>query len=140
MVVGRAENPDSYGAASHGLGPGGFLDIWYTIQQTNVVLIGNVDNRDSHCVASVLEWSGLCGVSKLQHVHPNASAQRADFCCSCHHTSPSRLSFALATILTMNARRSQRTQPLSGVGSSLNASEDLRVEGIDFAPIVNENQ
>ena len=42
-------------------------------------------------------------------------------------------------VLTMNARRFQRTHPLSGMGSSLNASKDNGVGVTDLAPVVNEN-
>ena len=41
------------------------------------------------------------------------------------HTRPPRLSIALPMILTMDARLFQRTHPLSGMGSSLNASNDI---------------
>ena len=51
-----------------------------------------------------------------------------------HVTTPAlhRLSFALAMVLTMNARRFQRTHPLSGTGSSLNASKDIGMVITDF--------
>ena len=50
-------------------------------------------------------------------------------------TRPPRLSFAFAMILTMNARRFQRTHPLSGMGSSLNASKGVRMGVTGLAPI-----
>ena len=40
-------------------------------------------------------------------------------------------------ILTMNARQFQRTHPLSGMGSSLNASEDFGMGVTDLAPVCN---
>ena len=52
--------------------------------------------------------------------------------CSSHTRQPS-LSFTLAMIPDMNARRFQRTHPLSGMGSSLNASKDVGVEVTDLA-------
>ena len=36
--------------------------------------------------------------------------------------------------LTVNARRFQRTHPLSGTGSSVNASKDIGMGGTDLAP------
>ena len=65
-------------------------------------------------------WTLQCDWTKK--VHPKASASRSECCSSRDHTRPLRLSFALAMILTMNARRFQRTHPLSGMGSSLSAS------------------
>ena len=44
------------------------------------------------------------------------------------------MSFALAMVLTMNARRFQRTHPPSGMGSSLNASRDVAIGVIDLTP------
>ena len=71
--------------------------------------------------------------SVRKRVHPKAS----------HHaqsvilrvTTPvSLLSFALAMILTMNARRHQRTHPLSGMGSPLKASKDIGM-GVNDHPL-----
>ena len=44
-----------------------------------------------------------------------------------------KLSFALAMLLTMNARRFQSTRLLSGMGSSLFASKDIGMGGTDLA-------
>ena len=49
------------------------------------------------------------------------------------HTRPPSLSFAVSMIHTMNARRFQRTHPLGGMGSSLNASKDIGVGVADVA-------
>ena len=56
------------------------------------------------------------------------------------HTRPLRLSLAHAMILTMTARRFQRTHLLSGMGSPLNASKDIGMGITDLAPILNQNQ
>ena len=56
------------------------------------------------------------------------------------HTRLHRLPFAFAMILTMNARRFQRTHPLSGTGSALNASKDIGMGVSDIALVVNKNQ
>ena len=64
-------------------------------------------------------------VFQAKHVHPKASLSRSECYSSRDHTHPPRSSFALAMIVTMHARRLQRTHPLSGAGSSLNASKDM---------------
>ena len=88
-------------------------------------LVGKVDSRVWHRTARKCGGtSGRCSVSGQKHVHPNASASRSECCSSRDHTRPLRLSFALAVVLTVEARRFQRTHPLSGMGSSLNASKD----------------
>ena len=52
-----------------------------------------------------------------------------------HHvtTRPPRLSFALAMILTIDARGFQRTHLLRGMGSSINASKDISMQVTDLA-------
>ena len=50
------------------------------------------------------------------------------------HNRPPCLSFAFAMILTMNARQFQRTRLLSGMGYSLNASNDIDTGVSDLAP------
>ena len=55
------------------------------------------------------ETGGRCSVPGHKNVHPKASASRSEFCSSRDHTHPACLSFELAMILTMNARRFQRT-------------------------------
>ena len=42
-------------------------------------------------------------------------------------------------VLTMNARRFQRTHPLSGMGSSLNVLNNIDMGVTYLAPIVNQN-
>ena len=99
-------------------------------------LVGNVDNRDLHHIARRrVETGGRCSVSGPKHLHPRASASRSEFCSSRDLARPPSLSFALAMIVTMNARQSQRTHFLSGMGSSLNASKYLGMGVTDLAPI-----
>ena len=59
---------------------------------------------------------------------------RSECFSSGNHTRHPRLFFALAMVLTMNARF-QRTHPLSGVGSSLNASKEIGMGVTDLTPI-----
>ena len=66
-------------------------------------------------------------------MHPKASASRSECYSSRDHTRLPRLSVALTVVLTMNARRFQRTHLLSGMGSSLNASKDVGVGVTDLA-------
>ena len=67
-----------------------------------------------HCIARKCAGTSVrCNVSGQKHVHPTASKSRSEFCSPRDHTRPPFLSFALAMILTMNARRFQRTHPLS---------------------------
>ena len=105
-------------------------------RKRTLFLVGGVDSRDLHRIArNCAGAGGRCGVSGEKHVHPKASASR----CSREFTRPLRLSFALAMILTMNARRFQRTHLLSGMGSSLDASRDVGM-GVALRPFVNQNQ
>ena len=80
-------------------------------------LVGNVDGRDLHRCTS----KGFC--STFRDV--------------CFHVTTPALSvclFTLAMVLTMNARRFQRTHPLRGMEDcSLNKLKDVDVGVIDFA-------
>ena len=103
-------------------------------------LVGNVDSRDLHRIARKCAGTGgRCSVTGQEHVHPKASASRSEFC-SRDHTRPPRLSFTLAMVLTVNARRFQRTHPLSGMGSPLNASKDIGMGRVDLRSLVDQNQ
>ena len=98
--------------------------------------VGNVDSRDLHLVhTSVL---GLVSVAVFQDKNTfilKASASRSKFSSSRDHARPHRSSFALTTVLTMDARRFQTTFSLSGMGSSLNGSKDIGTGGTDCALI-----
>ena len=113
------------GTASLGLGPGGWVCVRaLPCRKRTLFLVGNVDNRDWHRIGGkCVGTSGRCDVSRQKHVHPKTSASRSEFCSSRDHTTLS----VLAMILTMNARRFQRTHSLSGMGSSLNALKDMVV-------------
>ena len=116
MVLGLTENRSFCGTASHGLGPGGFF--WFKMQRTNMVS-GWTCGRQRfapYCSQVCWDWRALqCFRSK--HGHPNISALRSELCSSRDHTRPPKLSVALAMVLTMNARRFQRTPPpLRGMG------------------------
>ena len=67
-------------------------------------------------------------------MHPKVSASHSEFSYSRDQTRPLRLSFALAMILTMNARRFQRTHLFRGMRDcSLNASKDFGLGVTDLA-------
>ena len=96
-------------------------------------LVGNVDSRDLHRLARKFAGTGgRCSVSGqkmfIQRFRPHA---RSVFL---HVTTPAffRLAFALAVVFTTNARRFQRTHPLSGMESSLSASRDIGKVVTDF--------
>ena len=69
------------------------------------------------------------------HVHLKASAARSEYGSSRDHTHLSRLSLALAMVLTMNAQRFQRAHLLRDMGSLLNTSKDTGMGVIDLAHI-----
>ena len=111
-------NPDSCGAASHGLIPFQFL-YFLGLHAENEhdfrleMLTAEIWHRIARkCAGTGGRWS----VSGQKHVHPKASASRSDCCSSRDHTRPHRLSFALSAVLTMNARRFLRTHSLSAMG------------------------
>ena len=79
--------------------------------------------------ASVLGQEDVAVFQEMNTFIPKASASRSKFTSSLDHTRPPHFSVALAVVLTMNARRFQ-THPLSGVGSSLNASKDIIAMGV----------
>ena len=96
--------------------------------------LGTWTGRDVHRIArKCARTSGRCNVLGQKYVHPQPSASRPECYSSRDHTRPLRLSFPLATILTMNARRFQRTHHLSGMGSSLNATKDIGTGVSGFA-------
>ena len=70
----------------------------------------------------------VVAVSGPKYVHPKNSPSRLEGYFSRDHTCPARLAFALATVLTMKARRLQRTHPLSGIFTS-------RVKGLRLLSI-----
>ena len=73
-------------------------------RERTLLLVGHADNKDVHRIAR-----RCASVSGQKHVHPKASASRPLTHSSHDHTRFHRLSFALAMILSMNARRFQRT-------------------------------
>ena len=104
-------------------------------RKRTLFLVGNVDSRDAHRIARKCAGTGgRCSVTGQKRVHAKASASRSKFSFSLDHARPPLLSLALAMVLTMNARRFQRTHLLSGTCSSLNASKDIGMGVVDFAP------
>ena len=131
VVVGRAENPDFCCAAAHYLD---FCIFGSTVQRANT--ISSWKRGQQRCAPYCLQvfsdrWTLQC--FRTKHVYLKASASRSKCCSSRDHTRPHCLSFALAMVLTMNARRFQRTHPLSGMGFSLSASNDIAVGVFDHA-------
>ena len=119
MVVGRVENPDPCGVPWNGLGPGGFFEFWFTVLKANAVSCWTrgrqrfaLRSRDGLDVAVFLDQN--MAILKLLH-HSQSFAH--------HVTSPAKPSclFALFMVLTMNARRFQRTHLLSEMGSAVHA-------------------
>ena len=113
-IRGSGQNPDSCGTSPHGLGP------WRTFA-----------SLDHHAESKLCSWFGTwtaeigtalfasvlgqVNVAVFQFTYmfiPKASLSRIEGHSSRDHTRPGRSSFALAMILTMNARRFQRAHPL----------------------------
>ena len=98
--------------------------------------------RPGHCRTFVFlglhaEISGWeCGQQRLAPHCAQVCRDRwtlQNFSSSRDHARPPRSSSALSVVLTMNARRFQRTHLLSGMGSSLNASKGIGTRGTDIA-------
>ena len=84
-----------------------------------VISGGNVDSRDLNRIARKCAGTGRrCRVSVQKQFHSKASASHSEVSSSRDHTRPLRLSVALAIVLTMHARRFQRTHALSGIIAS----------------------
>ena len=134
MVLGRAENPDSGGTASYCLGPDDFFffAILDPIAQSGLQGL-------APCYTNVCwgKWTFQCDSTK--NVHPEVSASRSDFHSSHDHTRPLRLSVALAMV-TMNARRFQKTHLLRRMESSLNPSYGIGTGVTDVADVMNLSQ
>ena len=127
--------------APHGLGPCGFLLFGVPCRKRTLFLVGNVDGRDLHHIARKCAGAGRrCNVSGENIVYPKASASRSEVYSSRDNTRLAPFISALAMILTMNERRFQRSHPLKGMGSSLNASKAIGMGVTDLAPIVNQSQ
>ena len=113
--------------------------MWFKLQTPNTVSGWKRGRQRFAPCCSQMCWDGrTLQCFRTKHVHPRASPSRSDVYSSRDHT---RFALYLSRLtLTMNARRFQRTHPLSGMGSSLNASKDVGVGVTDFAPIVNQSQ
>ena len=84
--------------ASACLGPGGFLCFWISMQNVNFVSGWECGEGFAPCCSQMWDrWT-------LQCVWTNTSSSTRD------NTSPPRLTLALYMILTINARRFQKTQ------------------------------
>ena len=107
-TYGRSRNS----SRSLGLGPGGFLYLRVSVQESNVIF--------TVMLASVLGQVDVAVFSMNNIFIQKLPDHRRD------HTRPLRLSFALAMVLTMNARRFQRTHSFRGMGDySVSASKDF---------------
>ena len=97
------------------------------------MVVGRSENPYSNFVSN---GAGICIVLQCDWTKTRSSKNfRVTLIFSSRdHASPARLSFALSMVHTMNARRFQRTHPLSGMGEcSLNASKEIGMGIIDFA-------
>ena len=103
--------------ASHGQGPARFLCFWISMQKANVVSGWECRQPGFAPYCSKVCW----GRWASQYVRTEKTC--SEFLSSRDHTQPSRLSFALAVILTMNTRRYQQ------------ASKDIGMGVADLAPI-----
>ena len=125
---GGANIRSSCGAALHSLCPARSLYFWFTMQTANVVSVWECGQQRFAPYSSQMfwdRWTLQCFRTKT-YFHPKASAPRSEFCFSREHTRSPLLSSALAMVLTMNARRFQRTHPLRGMGDySLNRQRIL---------------
>ena len=112
VEVEHSENPSSCGTTSHGTSAA--VCIFGSPRKTRpLFLVGNVDRGLHRIARRCAGTSGRCSVSVFQDKKnmfiPKASASRSGFCSSRDHTRPLHLPLALAMVLTMNARRFQRT-------------------------------
>ena len=60
--------------ASHGLGPGGFLRVWITVQKADVVSSWKHGQQGFACAGT----GGRCSATVQKQVHPKASASRSE--------------------------------------------------------------
>ena len=140
VVLGRPENPGSCSTASHGLGAGRFLYLWISMQKANFVFTWDCGQQGfaSYCTTLYWDmWPLQCFRTKTCSSKGFRMTLRVYF----HVTTPRppRLSFTLAMIFTVNARRFQRTHPSRGMGDcSLNASKDIDMGIIYLSLIVNK--
>ena len=126
VVVGRSENTDSCGAASNGLGPGGFLHFWITVEKATVASCWKRGQQEFAPYCRKVCWD-------LRTLQCNWTKARSSknfrvtlkFSSLRDHTRPPRLSSALAMVLTMNAHRNQRTHLLSDADSIAHSSSLL---------------
>ena len=109
VAMRRAEGPNSCGAAP---ALADFCIFGSPCTKRTLFLVGTCAGTLGRCSESGQQQF-------IQRLPPHAQSD---------HTSPPRLSLGLAMVLTMNARRFQRTHPLSGMGSSLNSSKDIAME------------
>ena len=101
-----------------------FLRFGITVQKADVISVWfRGQQRFAPCCSQLCwdRWTLRC-LPWRKHVHPNASASRSECYSSRDHTRSPRLSFALAMVLTMNARRFGRS---SGMGPPLNPSKEM---------------
>ena len=107
MVVGCAEDPDSCGATSHGPVPGELLCVSDLHAEKVIYFWLGIWTAEIHTVllASVLGQADVAVCLEKNMFIRKASAARSERGSSRDHSRPLRLSFALAVVLTMNARR-----------------------------------
>ena len=105
-------------------------------RQRTLFLVRNVDGRDLCRIAPTCAGTGgRCSVPGEEHVHPKASASRSECYSSRNHTRRAFIVRTMASAKDERGGRFQRTHLLSGMGSSLNASEDIGAGVSDLTPI-----
>ena len=121
-----------------------FLRFWITVRTRERCFWSETWTVEicTALLANVLGQGGRCSVSGQKHFHPKASTSRSEFFFALHVTTPALRVYLwrLLVILTMNARRFQRTHPLSGMGSSLARQRVLLWEVRTWRISVDQNQ
>ena len=130
------KNPNSCGTASHGVGPGRFLHFGIPVPKADV--LAGWKRRQQRFAPDCSHmcwdrWTLQCFRAKKFTLQ--SSLSRSDRFSSRDNTRAPKMSFALAMILTMNARRFQRTHTSSGMRSSLCTSKDTGMGNIYIAHI-----
>ena len=78
---------------------------------------------------------GRCSVTGQKHVHPKTSASRFEVPSLRDHARLPRLSSARAMVLTMNARRFQRTRPMGVIDLAPTCGSEAMVDGVRTAVV-----
>ena len=100
----------------NGLRSGGLLCFWIIVQASKILLGMWTTQICTVLLANVLGQVDVAVFQERTYSSAGFRITRRVFCSSRDHTRPLGSSFELPMILTMNARRFQRTHPLRGMG------------------------